>query len=243
MDGGVRPQCPIGLEKPVGSGGDNAVGRAVGRSMAEKNTAETSEGRQERPTTGRTATRIDAPHAAIPRAEAAKPPLDAAHTASAAATGPELGLRVDESSDPTAGIRALLHPPLPVALARYRQQAEQLADALRARLRELDRREARDNAQLAQFDQEVRTARLWWGERSAELAEKTEALRQREQFLDEREKELEDRARELGGRASWLEARARELGESLIALNDRASRLAEREARIAETIAAQRSGQ
>jgi hypothetical protein len=53
-----------------------------------------------------------------------------------------------------------------------RQQAEQLAEYLRARQRELDHRESQLNAQAAQLESDVRTARIWLGEREAEILDR-----------------------------------------------------------------------
>lgn len=51
-------------------------------------------------------------------------------------------------------------------------QADQLAAHLRQRQQELDRREAQLNSRLADFDKEVREARLWLAERNDELNER-----------------------------------------------------------------------
>ncbi len=51
-----------------------------------------------------------------------------------------------------------------------RLQANQLAEHLRSRQRELDQREARLNAQLAQIDLASRQTRLWITEKQGELA-------------------------------------------------------------------------
>jgi hypothetical protein len=53
-----------------------------------------------------------------------------------------------------------------------RRQAEQLAEYLRARQRELDHRESQLNAQAAQLESDARTARIWLGEREAELQDR-----------------------------------------------------------------------
>ncbi|MGH7136335.1 MAG: hypothetical protein ACREHD_11385 [Pirellulales bacterium] len=82
---------------------------------------------------------------------------------------------------------ALVRPPalaeMPVAEAitdlvrvegavQLQSQADQLAAHLRQRQQELDRREAQLNSRLADFDKEVREARLWLAERNDELNER-----------------------------------------------------------------------
>jgi hypothetical protein len=63
-----------------------------------------------------------------------------------------------------------------LAAARLEAQAEQLAGHLRLRQEELDRREAQLNARCAEFDQELRNARLWFAERQQDLARGEEKL-------------------------------------------------------------------
>jgi chromosome segregation ATPase len=65
--------------------------------------------------------------------------------------------------------------PQDLAEEQLRRQAEQLAEYLRARQRELDHREAQLNAQLAQLESDVRTARIWLGEREAEIQEREQS--------------------------------------------------------------------
>ncbi|HET6880327.1 MAG TPA: hypothetical protein VFI31_09240 [Pirellulales bacterium] len=55
-------------------------------------------------------------------------------------------------------------------------QAEQLAARLRERQQELDRRESQLNARLAEFEKEVRDARLWLAQRDEKLSEREERL-------------------------------------------------------------------
>jgi hypothetical protein len=57
----------------------------------------------------------------------------------------------------------------PLAAAQLQAQAEQLAGHLRLRQEGLDRREAQLNARCAEFDQELRSARLWFAERQQDL--------------------------------------------------------------------------
>jgi chromosome segregation ATPase len=71
-------------------------------------------------------------------------------------------------------------------------QADQLASHLRAQQKQLDHRQAELNAQIAQLERDARTARLWLGEREAEL--------------DRRSRELDQQQREVEGRLARLAA-------------------------------------
>jgi hypothetical protein len=108
---------------------------------------------------------------------------------------------------------ALVEPGEPVAeetlpdLAgeQLRRQAEQLADYLRSRQRDLDHRESQLNAQSAQLESDARTARIWLGERESELREREEAeialereLRQRLDRLAVADAALERQKESLG---------------------------------------------
>jgi len=106
-------------------------------------------------------------------------------------------------------------------------QLKQLSAQLRQRQDELDARESLLNAQAAQVEQGQRTARLWLGEREAELREVSERLQREEreahQCLDRlaaaeaalvaRQRELAERAEDLGQREAALQLRAQVLGE------------------------------
>lgn len=59
-------------------------------------------------------------------------------------------------------------------------QAEQLAQHLALRQADLDRREAQLNARCADFDQELRSARLWLEEKRQELAQQEDEFRARQ---------------------------------------------------------------
>ena len=65
-----------------------------------------------------------------------------------------------------------------------RRQAEQLAVHLRAQQRELDHRESFLNAREAQVEQQMRAARLWLGERQAELRERQAAFESHHRQLE-----------------------------------------------------------
>jgi hypothetical protein len=86
--------------------------------------------------------------------------IDPAHQAAAA-----------PSAEPAADA-----PATPEAEAeQWRTQANQLAEHLRARQKDLDHREAELNARSAQLESDLRCARLWLSERIAELQERAAA--------------------------------------------------------------------
>ena len=95
-----------------------------------------------------------------------------------------------EVAEPAIAVApSLIATPSPTE--QLRLQANQLAEHLRARQRELDQRESRLNAQLAQIDLAGRQARLWITEQQGELAEQQAALEERKLALDKREAALE----------------------------------------------------
>lgn len=71
-----------------------------------------------------------------------------------------------------------------------RTQALQLADHLRAKQRELDRREALLNSREAKLDNEMRLARLWARERDQDVAERERQFNQQQQTLEAKMSEL-----------------------------------------------------
>ncbi len=76
-------------------------------------------------------------------------------------------------------------------------QADQLASHLHLRLREVDRRAAALNAQLADQENGLRNARLWFRERQQELTESAAELDRREQEIALREQGQVQAEREL----------------------------------------------
>lgn len=108
----------------------------------------------------------------------------------------------------------------PIEAIQLQAQAEQLAEHLRQRQDELDRRTAQHHAQLAEFDQEVRNARLWLSEQRQELVEREAALVARQRELTEKivldaagdevrlleRRELDEREAQLTGREQELAA-------------------------------------
>jgi hypothetical protein len=74
----------------------------------------------------------------------------------------------------------------PELIQQFRLQAQQLANYLDSRQRDLDRREAELHARIAQQESAARNARLWFQERNSELDDRQQALEQREQEFNVR---------------------------------------------------------
>jgi len=115
-------------------------------------------------------------------------------------------------------------------------QAAQLAGHLKARLSEVDRREAQLNARIAQLEADLRTARLWQREREydfeqreAELCRHVEDLQHRSaevargqqqvQTIDERAEQIAAREAELHALDVQLRQRRQELDRQNAALS------------------------
>ncbi len=135
--------------------------------------------------------RIDSPHqTARDKASLQHQPEPAHAPLMAVATQAQLAARVvgipTPTQPPSATEPASLTPPIETAVERAQKQAEQLANHLRSRLKELDHREAQLNARIAAYENDMRTARLWLSERQAELDAQAEQLRVREKELSER---------------------------------------------------------
>lgn len=178
-----------------------------------------------------TETRIDPAH---------QPARAETHTGTSAATA-------SSAEQPAATVQppAVLQPSgvlQPVAAAapaladaaeeRLRKQADQLATHLRMRQREIDSRESQLNAQLAQFDRDARSARMWLTEREASLKRRSEELDQREQEIKVRTARLAAEAvqRAAGDQPPQLTKREADLAQREQALQEREARLAEQEA-------------
>lgn len=106
-------------------------------------------------------------------------------------------------------------------------QAAQLAAHLRARQRELDEREAALNSQVARWESEVRSARLWLELRQGELSAGGEELAAERERLALRAAEIERREKDCGCREEECQRRQ----EELCAL-EQSSRERERELRV-----------
>ncbi len=95
-------------------------------------------------------------------------------------------------------------------------QAGQLAGHLQEQLRELEYREALQNARSAELDNEFRRARLWITEKSAELTERENAVAAAEakhQEIEARQTVLRDREQDLAQRQQPVSEREAALAE------------------------------
>src|SRR3990172_6947455 len=98
--------------------------------------------------------------AALPRALDAAMRVDAAHVVEGK------DVIAHDSADASAG--AVSEPSTAVTLEQIRTQATQLASHLQRHQSSLDHRESELNARLAAMENQLRSARLWLGERHAE---------------------------------------------------------------------------
>jgi DNA repair exonuclease SbcCD ATPase subunit len=98
-------------------------------------------------------------------------------------------------------------PPPDLSGEQLHRQAEQLAEYLRQRQKELDHRESQLNAQSAQLESDARTARIWLGEREADLQER-DAKRTALQA------ELKQRLERLAAAEAAIEQRSKQSGRS-----------------------------
>lgn len=99
-----------------------------------------------------------------------------------------VGISPDFSLGPMIAQTAQAHPtpellkaappaiPLMVSQERLQRQANELGARLEDRCRDLDQREAQLNTRSAEFDRELRAARLWISEKQVELREREERL-------------------------------------------------------------------
>jgi hypothetical protein len=216
--------------------------------MSEIAVAEPSEGQIVKPR------RIDGPHAAGILQEERSPAL-VAEMAGVGAGSPETYPTepFDFSRESAAALDDLLEldNSLDAREEQLENQAGQLGRQLQEQLRELEYREALQNARSAELDNEFRSARLWIAEKSAELtdrengivsaaaklaAEREEAERQRalrEQSAS-REENIEvqqfvARHHELEARQAVLLRREQELVQRQQLADERGAALSERE--------------
>jgi hypothetical protein len=121
-------------------------------------------------------------------------PLDEAGVPSAIESewaGPAM-LEVEE---PTAEmVAAVAGENLEIRHEQLQLEAAQLAEHLRERLAEVDRREGRLNAREAQLESDLRTSRMWLSERQAEFQDREAELLQR---IEEHQERAELRGQEV----------------------------------------------
>jgi hypothetical protein len=129
-------------------------------------------------------------------------------------------------------------------------QAEQLTAHLRAQQEQIDRREADLHAQLAQFENGSRNARLWFRERQLELTEREAEIIRRECEIAAREEALARADREQAESRERIKSdsrrqnealgsRQRELDERRLALDQQEAENAAISAALARTAAEQ----
>lgn len=111
--------------------------------------------------------------------------------------------------------------PLQSDFPRLRAQAEQISAYLRKRQRDLDLREARLNSQLAEYDQQVRSARGWFLQRRDELLEREREIAAIEARLAARQAEAAPAAADLEHREAEVARRQAELEAAEHALDAR----------------------
>jgi hypothetical protein len=125
--------------------------------------------------------------------------IDAAHSVQVGSEKSP-GICEPEALPPQSGPESLSE----AEAEKLHRQAAQLAEYLRERQSELDHREAQLNAQVAQLESDARAARLWLGERDAELLERHHALARSEREV----------AKRLDRLAAMENALGRQAGES-----------------------------
>jgi len=120
-----------------------------------------------------------------------------------------------------------------------RVQADQLAEHLRIRQKELDHRESQLNSQAARLESQERAARLWLSQREAELSARAEQLDKRQEELSRCQEALKSKqtAAQSARREQEqqnAERRDKEAREFLDALAARHKLVEEAETRLAE---------
>jgi len=138
--------------------------------------------------------------------------VDAAHVLLGAPQARNVEADADEPAFEAA--ESIAGPLAFEVLSQVQLQADQLAERLMLRHEELDRREGLLNAQRAEFDKELRSARLWLEERHQELAEREASLSQRQAATAEREAGLAERETTLSAREQEVEWRQTRLNDT-----------------------------
>ncbi|MBN1588374.1 MAG: hypothetical protein JW888_02560 [Pirellulales bacterium] len=120
-------------------------------------------------------------------------------------------------------------------------QAAQLAEHLRRKQEDLDRREAQLNGRVAQFESDSRAARLWLTENQAELKEQTAGLAEKQQEVQQclarlavTEKAQQRTEQELAARQTELTQAKKALDDRKTQLEERAQQLERRKAALGE---------
>lgn len=111
--------------------------------------------------------------------------------------------------------------------ARQHTQAEQILHYLREQHADLDRREARFNSQMAEFDDQARRCRLWLQEQYDDLAQRQAQAREQAAAMDERDQSLQQFAAQNAARERELADRALLLAEIVLKLQHQRQSLRE----------------
>ena len=193
--------------------------------------------------------RIDGPHSVGSLKSEQSPALVAELAAVGAGAATEY--LVDWPGEPAASLEGLLEldETLKAREEQLENQAAQLASHLQEQLRDLEHREALQNARAAELDNELRRDRLWITEKSAELSERETAVAaaeaklaadreeaQRQLALKEQcsSQEASQKLQQSETRHHEIEARQAVLVKSEQELAQRQQLVGEREANLAE---------
>lgn len=115
----------------------------------------------------------------------ARPPLDSVEPRRFDSAHPIRGR--NEDSHEAGGLESIARPDEEAQDQEGLQRhAEELAEQLRTRRQQLDRREAQLNTQLARSEHEIRLARLWIQDREAELCVESNQLEDRQNEIEQR---------------------------------------------------------
>ncbi len=182
--------------------------------------------------------RIDGPHSVSVRSVEHSPAL----VAELAGVGAGATTSVDNQpqnflSDPVHSLDDLLElDESPEARAEQLEaQASQLASQLQEQLRELEHREALQNAQAAELDNELRRARLWMSEKGAELAEREKGVAANEvRQAVEKEEALRQLAQQRQSASSEVSLESQQCQSWHIELESRQAVLVQREQELVQ---------
>lgn len=133
-------------------------------------------------------TRIDPPHQDVENQEPRIFEETETNVSSSSILEPPIDeqmlLEVEEPAE--AMIAAVAGEGVEIRREQLQLQVSQLAEHLRDRLREVDRREATLNARASQLEADLRASRLWLREREMDFQERESELRRRIEELEER---------------------------------------------------------
>jgi hypothetical protein len=179
-------------------------------------------------------TRIDSAHSEQPQLGGDAVGTELSHDAAEQSHGL---LEVEE--EPTDAMIAAVAGESPeIRHEQLQLQVSQLAEHLRERLREVDRREAATNARASQLEADLRASRMWLRERELEFQEREGELRRQIEELQDRLCPGGDSGNELAD----IETRLQELNERERQLKERESEVRERRFELERQAAAVNHG-